>query len=110
MARLYAWVVVGIILLTLVGVGLNAAGLMWYEPWRRNRETEITRNTNQYVTTQQDALMNSYQRYIDPVATDAQKKAAVIDMCSSANKIDAQYVLEPAKPIMRQAGCWTGGL
>lgn len=101
--------VVATVLFVGTAVGLEAAGLQWYAPWRANRQTEIVRNTNQYVTTQQEAIADGWRRYNDPAATDGQKNAAIDDMCRAANRIDAQYVKpDAAKAVMRQRGCWQG--
>lgn len=102
--------VIGIVCLVLIvgaGVGMEAAGLTWYAPWKANKQTEVIRNTNQYVTTQQEMIADGMRRYNDPNATDAQRGSAVDDMCRAANRIDPQYVPELAKQPMRQRGCWT---
>ncbi len=102
--------IIGVLLIIGVAVGLEAAGLTWYEPWRRNKETEIIRNTNQYVTTAQEQIADAWRRYNDPSATDGQRNAAVDDMCRAANRIDDQYVQpNAAKEVMRQRGCWDDG-
>lgn len=101
-----------ICLVVLIGaaVGLEAAGLQWYAPWRADKQTEITRNTNQYVTTQQETILDALRRYNDPNATSAQKGGAVDDMCRAANRIDDEFVPVAAREPMNQRGCWTGGI
>lgn len=98
--------VVLIVSCVLGAVALDAAGLTWYAPWRANKVTEITRNTNQYVTTQQELIADGERRYADPDATEAQKKSAVQDMCRAANRIDRQYVPVTALVPMQNEGCY----
>ena len=110
--RAVGWTVVGIVCLVLVigaGIGMQAAGLAWYAPWRENKRTEVIRNTNQYVTTQQAQMRDAWQRYLDPDATEGQKRAAMQDWCAAASRVDDEFVMPPdAKPVARQEGCWNG--
>lgn len=106
------WVMAGIVaLLLLVGVsfGMEAANLTWYAPWRADKQTEITRNTNSYIEGQQQIMLDAWKRYIDPNATEGQKKAAIDDWCRAANKVDFEYVVPTdAMQVSRQQGCWNG--
>lgn len=112
MLRGIGWTIVGIVCFVLVigaGVGLDAAGLTWYAPWRADKKTEVIRNTNQYVTTQQAAMRDAWQRYLDPDATEGQKRAAMQDWCAAANRVNDEYVVPAdAKPAARQERCWDG--
>ncbi len=122
---LVAAIVVMALVLTGLGVGLEAAGLQWYAPWREDRRTEVTRNTNQYVTTQQQAILGLLQAYQQAEvnlafwqgtptmqttieATRGQQLQKVRGMCDAAARIDDPYVPSEAKPLMRQVGCWNG--
>lgn len=101
--------VIAIVVLVGTAVAIEAAGLQWYAPWKADKKTEIVRNTNQYVTTQQEAMADAWRRYNDPDATEGQKGAALDDLCRAANRIEDQYVnLDAAKAVMRARGCWNG--
>ena len=104
------YTIIGICCLVLVigaSVGLEAAGLTWYAPWRANKQTEVLRNTEQYVTTQQAAMRDAWQRYLNPDATEGQRKAAIQDWCAAANRVDDQYVVPTdAKVEGRKAQCY----
>lgn len=92
-----------------VSVGLDAANLTWYAPWQKNKQTEVLRNTEQYVTTMQANMRDAWQRYLNPNATEGQKKAAMQDWCAAANKVDDKYVIPTdAKPVARTERCWSG--
>lgn len=109
------WGVIGAVVLTLSLVwvlGVEAFGLAVWAPWRANMVTEITRNTNQYVTTQQVAisgLVRQYdelENYPQTEEIDRQQRNLVLQMCDKAMLIDDEYVPEQAQPLMRQEGCW----
>lgn len=106
------WVVVcilALLLMTGAGIAVEAAGLTWYAPWKANKQTEIIRNTNQYVASAQANMRDAWQRYLDPNATEGQKKAAIQDWCAAANTVDDKYVVpEEAKQAARQEQCWNG--
>lgn len=129
--RTFGSVVLGVIaFLFVIGLmyGIAAAQLNWWAPWAANKRTEITRNTNQYVTTQQEIIADAYGNFEDadrmitilrstPVAD---QNTVLIDqylstlqyeterMCTAANQIDSQYVPDYAVAPMQRLGCWNG--
>jgi hypothetical protein len=129
--RAFGQVVLGIVaLLFFIGLmyGIAAAQLSWWAPWAADKKTEITRNTNQYVTTQQEIIKDAYGTFEEadrmitilrstPVAD---QNDVLIDqylstleyetrrMCDAANKIDSQYVPDYAFGPMNRLGCWDG--
>lgn len=119
-------IAIGALFVLLVGGGyaLTAAQYEWWLPWVANKKTEITRNTNQYVTTQQVAINGYLAEYNeaegliafyknDPTRNDLvqalkdQQEQNVIDMCQKATLIDSEYVPVPSKALMMEAGCWS---
>ena len=109
-------VIAGFAIATLVViwvVAVEAAGLSIWAPWAADKRTEVIRNTNQYVETQQ-AKINGLVRQHDQLENydqtseiDRQQSNLVYQMCEAAGKIEDQYVPEPAMPLMRQEGCWS---
>lgn len=111
LAWLGAFVLVTVILLYVVGV--QALGWTLWAPWEANRRTEVVRNTNQYVTTQEEkilGLVNQYDQletYEQTPEIDRQQHNLVLQMCDAAAKIDKAYVPAQAQPLMREEGCWS---
>jgi len=109
--NLTAWVIV-LIVLTL---GITAVSL-GVEKWRQNKLTEITRQTNQYVTTQQTMLSTWAIEYRNneskaaeaggdvAVALYSQNKALCERMQMTAARIDPQYIPAAASSILL-GGC-----
>ena len=65
MKEFFTWfgaLVVGIVILFCVFTALNYAGLVVSVPLQ-NKKTEVTRSTNQYVTTKQTELMSFLIQY-----------------------------------------------
>jgi hypothetical protein len=131
--RTFGWIITRLIALALtIGLvyGIAAANLTWWQPWARNKQTEITRNTNQYVTTQQSIIADAYGNFQDadrsitilrgtPVSDPSFNQTLINQelstlqyeagrMCAAANQIDSQYVPDYARGPMQQAGCWNG--
>lgn len=110
--KIGCWLVASVFFFMVIvasAVGMEYAGYTWYQPWVANKKTEILRNTNQYVTTQQRAMQDAWQRYNDPDATEGQKQAALQDWCVAAGMVDDEYVVpSDAKIVARQDGCWNG--
>lgn len=107
--------ILGIVFATLFAawiLGIAVFNLTWLAPWMANRNTEIQRNTNQYVDTQQYhiySLIGEYDKlnnYEQTEEIDRQQVNLVREMCEAANKIDRQYVPEGAIPLMSKEGCY----
>ena len=113
--------IVGLIALIAV---LTYAQYEYWLPWRENKRTEITRNTNQFVDSQVaqiNSLVAEYEQTAEDIAfykgdpkNDAlveqmhrQQDRKAKDMCALASKIDAQYVPQRAVEIMAPYGCYT---
>ncbi len=111
---LRAGVVAAVVITLLLAwvLAVEAFGLSVWAPWATNRQTEVTRNTNQYVTTQQEkiyGLVRQYDKlenYEQTAEIDQQQSNLVEQMCDAALKLDDQYVPEQAQPLMTQEGCW----
>jgi hypothetical protein len=82
-------VVAGFLLLVIFVVGIAVLGDfydLWFLPYRQHMETQITRNSNGYVTAQQEALRQFRTDY-DQAQTDGQKANIVQQMREIADKI-----------------------
>lgn len=101
-------IVVAIVVLAATATALEAAGLEWYAPWRANKRTEVVRNTNQFVDTQVDKISGLVVQVNRDDISPAQRSVLIQEMCRAANEIDAVYVPEAAKPLMREEHCWNG--
>jgi len=110
--NLVTWVVI----LIVISIGVTAVWL-GVERWRQNRLTEIMRQTNQYVTTQQTMMLTWADEYREneikaaetsnaevKTALRSQNMALCEQMRQSSVRIDAQYI--PADvSIILQGGC-----
>lgn len=107
-----AWVII-LVILSIVAT----SGWLLYQKWYINKNTEIMRQTNQYITTQQTMLNTWANEYrmneiniaaIDNAETIAALKAQNRVMCDqmsmAAQRIPAEYVPAEAKAILA-GGC-----
>lgn len=106
----FAAIAVMTILLAWV-MAVEVFGLAVYAPWRANKQTEITRGTNQYVDTQQTELLglvrsyDSLEQYEQTEEIDRQQRNLVLQMCEAAGRIQPQFVPESAQDVMTKEGC-----
>jgi hypothetical protein len=83
-----------------------------FAPWAENQKTEIIRNTNSYVATQQAAISgmvhqwDEMEGYEQTEEIDRQQSNLAQAMCDAAAKIDRDQVPERAIPIMEEEGCY----
>ncbi len=93
MRSIRRWIIGTIVLLVLLGGAATIIGnvydLAWM-PFRVNMQTRIVRNSNGYVTAQQEALRQFAMD--ETTAHGAQKLAIIRQMCEIKDKIPADYV------------------
>lgn len=110
--NLVAWIVVFFVISILLSVGYLA-----FEKYRQNRLTDITRQTNQYVTTQQQMMLTWAEDYAKVKAkagatNDANTRAALelqaMALCDQIKRasigVEEKYWPPSAKVIL-QGGC-----
>jgi hypothetical protein len=105
------YIVLGIIALVAVsvlimvyGFGMTMFGLTLQRPIE-NKRTEVTRSTNQYVTTQQEALSSlarQYRKAQERGADQVQLDAIGAQMVTTANTIAPEQIPPAAQPIVQQ--------
>lgn len=111
LAALGAALVLGTILIGWT-LAVEAFGLAVWAPWAMDKRTEVVRNTNQYVETQQSKIYGLVRQYDELGAyeqteeVERQRGNLVEQMCEAAGKIEPAYVPEQAQPLMREEGCW----
>lgn len=109
-------IIVWAIFFVVLSIAVTSAYLI-YEKWYQNRLTDITRQTNQYVTTQQTSLTTWADEYLDnqtkiaetsnvslKEALASQNIALCERMRMTAQRIDQDYVPQSAALIL-QGGC-----
>ncbi len=110
--NLIGWIIFFVVIsIVLTGVYLGI------EKWRQNRLTEIMRQTNQYVTTQQTQMMTWSTQYqenevraaeSDSVELKSALRSQNIALCEqirqASQRIEPQYWPAPAVSII-QGGC-----
>lgn len=105
---------VGLAITVVVVVGLYAFAafqLGVWAPWAIDKQTEVTRKTNSYITTKQQAI-NGYVRQYDQLGNydqtpEVQRQRAniVYLICDDAQKIKEEFVPRPAIVLMEEEGC-----
>ncbi len=89
MKWLFGMVVAILLLSSVVAIVGNAYDLAWM-PFRVNMQTRIVRNSNGYITAQQEALR---QFAMDETrATGSQKRAIIRQMCEIKDRIPVDFV------------------
>lgn len=84
-------------------LGGGFLGLWWY-PYQIKEQTAIVRNSNAYVTSQQDGIsqmMLSYTQTTDP----NQKKAIANQICQMSGELNNPSYLTPSENSFVQMNC-----